>query len=176
MMNSKFVTPNIDRVTNFVFSVHILHSARVVSSVWMLYIVYQQWSVFIYLNVSIIKVHAKINIVAVHEQNVRYVTWYLPLEVIDRPPFVHIGCGYGIPTLLQFNVTFFFHRIVKSWLNDTIWAGILIVGSTVIVLVLSPSPTLVMALTQNWYLALSMILEASKVSTVGLSIFLIGFD
>jgi len=44
------------------------------------------------------------------------------------------------------------------------------------VLVLSPSPTLVNALTQNWYFALSMILDASKTSMDGLSIFFIGFD
>jgi len=42
--------------------------------------------------------------------------------------------------------------------------------------VLSPSPTLVNALTQNWYLALSIILDASKTSIDGLSIFFIGFD
>lgn len=103
-------------------------------------------------------------------------TWYLPFEIINRPPFVHVGWGYGMPTLLQLNVTFFFQRIVKTWLNDTICAGILIVGSTVIVLVLSPSPILVTALTQNWYLALSITLDASKISTEGLRIFFIGFD
>lgn len=96
--------------------------------------------------------------------------------MINRPPLVQVDCGYGMPTLLQLSVTFFFHRIVNIWLNDTICAGILIVGSTVIVLVLSPSPILVTALTQNWYLALSMILDASKISTEGLRIFFIGFD
>lgn len=71
------------------------------------------------------------------------------------------------PTFRHGKIKFSFHGVIMLRLNETILAGTLLFGGTVTTFVFSPSPTLVDAVSQNWYVAPSWSRWVSCISASG---------